>query len=62
MSTNSVDSVFEGKDPTLRTTFDYLLQQLEQFGAVNVAPKQTSIPLEKTAVLLVYIRVKAALI
>src|SRR3954463_2807144 len=49
MSTNSVDSVFEGKDPILRTTFDYLLQQLEQFGAVNVAPKQTSIHLEKNS-------------
>jgi hypothetical protein len=49
MSTNSLDGVFEGKDPTLRTTFDYLLQQLEQFGAVKVAPKQTSIHLEKNS-------------
>jgi hypothetical protein len=49
VSTNSVDSVFEGKDPTLRTTFDYLLQQLEQFGTVKVAAKQTSIHLEKNS-------------
>lgn len=49
MATNSVDSVFEGKDPALRATFDYLLQQLRPFGAVKVAPKQTSIHLEKNS-------------
>jgi len=49
MSTNSVDSVFEGKDQALRLTFDYLLQQLQPFGEVKVAPKQTSIHLEKNS-------------
>ena len=49
MTTNSIESVFEGKDPTLRATFDYLLQQLQHFGAVKVAPKKTSIHLEKNS-------------
>ena len=47
--TNSVDSVFEGKDPAVHTTFDYLLQQLQRFGEVKVAPKLTSIHLEKNS-------------
>jgi hypothetical protein len=49
MSTNSLDSLFEGKAPELRATFDYLLRQLQQFGEVKVAPKQTSIHLEKNS-------------
>jgi hypothetical protein len=47
MSANSLDSLFEGKAPTLRATFDYLLHQLHQFGEIRVVPKQTSIHLEK---------------
>ncbi|MCB9451890.1 MAG: hypothetical protein H6672_10650 [Anaerolineaceae bacterium] len=46
---NSVDSLFEGKAPELRSTFDHLIKQLRQFGDVKVAPKQTSIHLEKNS-------------
>ncbi len=44
---NSVEQLFEGKVPELRETFDYLVTQLQTFGAITVAPKQTSIHLEK---------------
>ncbi len=47
--TNSVEPVFEGKAPELRETFDHLVCQLQTFGAVKVAPKQTSIHLEKNS-------------
>jgi hypothetical protein len=46
---NSVDHLFEGKAPELRTTFDHLIDQLRQFGEIKVAPKQTSIHLEKNS-------------
>jgi len=46
---NSVDSLFEGKTPELRATLDCLIEQLQQFGEVRVAPKQTSIHLEKNS-------------
>lgn len=46
---NSVDHLFEGKVPELRTTFDCLIDQLRQFGEIKVAPKQTSIHLEKNS-------------
>ncbi len=46
---NSVDHLFEGKPQELRTTFDLLVSQLRQFGEIRVAPKQTSIHLEKNS-------------
>jgi len=46
---NSVDHLFEGKAPELRATFDRLISQLRQFGEIKVAPKQTSIHLEKNS-------------
>ncbi|MEO8609439.1 MAG: DUF5655 domain-containing protein [Chloroflexota bacterium] len=46
---NSVDPLFEGKPQELRTTFDLLVNQLRQFGEIRVAPKQTSIHLEKNS-------------
>lgn len=46
---NSVDVVFEGKAPALRAIFDQLVDKLKQFGEVKVAPKQTSIHLEKNS-------------
>jgi hypothetical protein len=46
---NSVDHLFEGKAPQLRATFDYLIHKLQAFGEVRVAPKQTSIHLEKNS-------------
>lgn len=49
MSENSVDNLFEGKAPELRATYEQLVQQLRQFGEVKVAPKQTSIHLEKNS-------------
>jgi hypothetical protein len=49
MTSNTVERVFEGKDPALCATFGYLLQQLQQFGEVKVAFKQTSIHLEKNS-------------
>src|SRR5258708_34345978 len=47
--TNSVDALFEGKAPELQTTFNLLVQKLQQFGEVRVSPKQTSIHLEKNS-------------
>ena len=49
MAENSAEALFEGKDPTLQATYDYLLAQLRTFGEVRVAPKQTSIHLEKNS-------------
>jgi hypothetical protein len=46
---NSVDHLFEGKTPELRATFDHLVNQLQQFGEIRIAPKQTSIHLEKNS-------------
>lgn len=46
---HSVDHLFEGKAPELRTTFDHLVEKLQQFGEIRVAPKQTSIHLEKNS-------------
>jgi hypothetical protein len=46
---NSVDHLFEGKAPELRAAFDHLIQKLQAFGEVRVAPKQTSIHLEKNS-------------
>src|SRR5260370_33989358 len=45
----SIDSLFEGKAPELRATYDRLINQLRQFGEIGVAPKQTSIHLEKNS-------------
>jgi hypothetical protein len=45
----SVDHLFEGKTPELRAIYEQLVEQLQQFGAVRVAPKQTSIHLEKNS-------------
>lgn len=45
----SVDHLFDGKAPELRATYDHLIKQLKQFGEVKVAPKQTSIHLEKNS-------------
>lgn len=47
--TNSIENVFAGKSPELRTTFDHLLTQLRTFGEIRVAPKKTSIHLEKNS-------------
>ncbi len=49
MDTHSIEPLFEGKAPQLRATFDHLVKQLEQFGEIKVAPKQTSIHLEKNS-------------
>ena len=49
MKDEGVDKLFEGKTPELRATYDRLINQLQQFGVVKVAPKQTSIHLEKNA-------------
>ncbi len=46
---NSIDHLFEGKVPELRSTFDHLINKLQHFGEINVAPKQTSIHLEKNS-------------
>ena len=46
---NSVTPLFEGKAPQVREAFDYLVTQLRSFGQVKVAPKQTSIHLEKNS-------------
>ncbi len=48
-NTNSVDPLFEGKPPALRAAFDHLIEKLQQFGEIKVAPKQTSIHLEKNS-------------
>src|SRR5215468_8030560 len=47
--TNSIESVFEGKAPELRGIFDHLVVQLRKFGEIRVAPKKTSIHLEKNS-------------
>ena len=47
--THSVDHLFEGKVPQLRATFDCLVSELRRFGEIKVAPKQTSIHLEKNS-------------
>ncbi len=49
MDLNSVDHLFEGKASELRVTYDHLIEQLRQFGDIKVAPKQTSIHLEKNS-------------
>lgn len=49
MSENSIEQVFDGKAPELRVIFDQLVDKLRQFGDVKVAPKQTSIHLEKNS-------------
>lgn len=49
MSENSIEQVFDGKAPELRAIFDQLVDKLRQFGDVRVAPKQTSIHLEKNS-------------
>lgn len=49
MSENSIEQVFDGKAPELRAIFDQLVDKLRQFGDVKVAPKQTSIHLEKNS-------------
>lgn len=46
-NTNSVDLLFEGKPVELRATYDHLIRRLHEFGQLKVAPKQTSIHLEK---------------
>ncbi|MEP7284205.1 MAG: DUF5655 domain-containing protein [Chloroflexota bacterium] len=48
-SADSVDHLFEGKAPELRATFEYLVRELQKFGGIKVAPKQTSIHLEKNS-------------
>lgn len=47
--TNSIESLFEGKAAELRVTFDHLVTELRKFGEVRVAPKKTSIHLEKNS-------------
>lgn len=49
MNENSIEQVFDGKAPELRAIFDQLVDKLRQFGDVKVAPKQTSIHLEKNS-------------
>ena len=46
---NSVAHLFEGKAPELRAAFDHLINKLQRFGEIRVAPKQTSIHLEKNS-------------
>ena len=47
--TNSVNHLFEGKTPELRATYEQLINRVREFGEVRVAPKQTSIYLEKNS-------------
>src|ERR1043165_8073512 len=47
--TNSVDHLFEGKTPELRATYEQLIHRMQAFGEVRIAPKQTSIQLEKNS-------------
>jgi Domain of unknown function (DUF5655) len=42
----SVASHFDGKQPNVKATYDYLIAALNEFGPVTEAPKQTSIHLE----------------
>jgi hypothetical protein len=46
---NSVDTLFEGKDPQAKATYQRLISALQEFGSINVTPKQTSIHLEKNS-------------
>src|SRR6185503_1230377 len=41
----TVKSHFEGKDKSVRSIYDRLLQKVQQFGRVNEEPKKTSIHL-----------------
>lgn len=45
ITNGSVKSHFEGKDASVRTTYDRLLQKARQFGPVIEEPKKTSIHL-----------------
>lgn len=45
----SVDHLFTGKAPELRALYDQLIAALQTVGEVRVAPKQTSIHLEKNS-------------
>jgi len=49
MDMNSVEHLFDGKPPALRATYEYLIEQLQTFGDITAAPKQTSIHLEKNS-------------
>lgn len=44
---NSADAHFEGKDSQVKATYQRLISALQEFGSINVTPKQTSIRLEK---------------
>src|SRR5438477_9093156 len=44
----SIDSVFERKEPQVKAIYQCLVTALKTFGAVNEAPKQTSIHLERS--------------
>jgi len=44
-SGNGLKSHFEGKDPSVRATYDRLLQKTREFGRVSEEPKKTSIHL-----------------
>lgn len=46
---HSVDHLFEGKTPELRATYEQLINRVQEFGEVRIAPKQTSIHLEKNS-------------
>jgi hypothetical protein len=41
-----LDSHFEGKEPSVRATFDRLLQQAEKLGPLTVLPEKTRIALQ----------------
>ncbi len=45
----SVDTLFAGKEPQLKATYDRLLIELRKIGPVREAAKQTSIHLEKNS-------------
>src|SRR4051794_27946450 len=47
MADPSVETLFHNKAPELKTVYDRLISALHDFGPINIAPKQTSIHLEK---------------
>jgi hypothetical protein len=46
-TTTAIDHLFDGKPAEVRAAYDYLVDELRQFGPIKEAAKQTSIHLEK---------------
>ncbi len=43
----AIDHLFDGKPAEVRSAYDYLVDELRQFGPIREAVKQTAIHLEK---------------